>query len=218
MKEIKRRQERGAVEVEATFILPIAILSTLLLLYLSLFLCQRANLQAVLETAVVYYKNTLTDTYVIRNDEVIYENSDGNTMGSSNSYEAEVPLNPYTSRVNKKIFEDFETYFDSIAGNMLFNDNLKLTIDYHNLLLVKQIDVTATQIVEAPIDFSILGVDNQYEIVATARVVVSDHDATIRNVDYIIDLVEDTKLGDMAGQLASKISEFYNTFKSKLGV
>ena len=45
-----RKKERGHVAVEAVIILPIAVLSTLLLLYLALFLFQRASLQAALET------------------------------------------------------------------------------------------------------------------------------------------------------------------------
>ena len=59
-------QERGYIVVEAAIILPLAILSALLLVYLSLFLFQRANLQSCLETALIYYKNTVTDTYVVK--------------------------------------------------------------------------------------------------------------------------------------------------------
>ena len=67
-----RKKERGHVAVEAVIILPIAVLSTLLLLYLALFLFQRASLQAALETTLVYYKNTVTDTYVTKNSETEY--------------------------------------------------------------------------------------------------------------------------------------------------
>lgn len=63
---MNRQKEKGHIAVEAIIILPIAVLSTLLLLYLSLFLFQRASLQAALETTLVYYKNTVTDTYVTK--------------------------------------------------------------------------------------------------------------------------------------------------------
>ncbi len=62
----KKKKNGGHVAVEAVIILPIAVLSTLLLLYLALFLFQRASLQAALETTLVYYKNTVTDTYVTK--------------------------------------------------------------------------------------------------------------------------------------------------------
>ena len=69
---MNRKKEKGHIAVEAIVILPIAVLSTLLLLYLSLFLFQRASLQAALETTLVYYKNTVTDTYVTKNAEMEY--------------------------------------------------------------------------------------------------------------------------------------------------
>ena len=67
---MNRQKEKGHIAVEAIIILPIAVLSTLLLLYLALFLFQRARLQAALETTLVYYKNTVTDTYVTKNAEM----------------------------------------------------------------------------------------------------------------------------------------------------
>ena len=72
MQRQKRPDDSGYIEVEATIILPLAILSVIMLLFLSLFLYQRANLQAGLETTLVYYKNIVTDTYLTRNDSLVY--------------------------------------------------------------------------------------------------------------------------------------------------
>ncbi|MBR4082978.1 MAG: hypothetical protein IKK33_01705 [Lachnospiraceae bacterium] len=218
------RKERGSVEVEATFILPIAILSALLLIYLSLFLFQRANLQACLETTLVYYKNTITDSYVFKNSELQYVVSENSSMASGNSYVVTEPLNPYRGWFGEDFGVDlssesnYRDYFDSVAGNMLFDDDLQLTLNVNNYMIFKQLEVTATQTVKAPINFSILGVDNKFEINATARVNVIDHEDMIRNVDYAIDILEDTKLGDMAKQFASKIGEYYQKMKDALGV
>ena len=55
MKKSGCLNEQGSVAVEAVVILPLAVLSVVFLLYLSLFLFQRANLQAALETSIVYY-------------------------------------------------------------------------------------------------------------------------------------------------------------------
>lgn len=221
MRNNKIRKEDGSVEVEATFILPIAILCVILLLYLALFLFQRANLQVCLETSLIYYKNTVTDTFVVRNDEVTYVKKDDSYIGTGNSYSATEPRNPYIgmheSAGTLESDEQFQDYFRSVAGKMLFDDELSVTIDYSNYLLVKQFEVTATQMVTAPIDFSMIGVDNKYEISATARVVVSDHDETIRNVDYIIDILDDTAVGDMARNFAAKVSAGYQKLKDVLG-
>lgn len=217
-------KEQGAVEVEAAVILPLACLSVFLLLYLSLFLFQRASLQACLETSLVYYKNTVTDTYVKKEEKLVYEPGEGSSIGVGNNYiekKDQEPLSPYRNMfgdggdLNSQ--EGFETYFRSVAGKMLYDDNLKLSIDYSNYVILKQFEVTAVQKVSAPIDFKALGVGNEYTISATARVAVVDHDNIIRDVDYAIDLLEDTKLGEMAKSLASKVSEAYGKIKEVLG-
>lgn len=222
MQTRKKSREQGYIEVEATIILPLAILSVLLLLYLSLFLFQRANLQACLETSLVYYKNTVTDTYVSKKEEMQYTKGSDDYMGAGNVYSDPEPLSPYRgmfgdgNHLNSQ--EDFERYFRSVSGNMLFGKDLSLTINYSNYVFLKQFEVTATQKVSAPIDFSALGVGNTYTISATARVAVVDHDSMIRDVDYAVDLLEDTKLGEMAKNMASKVSEAYGKIKKTLGV
>ncbi|WP_300809271.1 hypothetical protein [uncultured Acetatifactor sp.] len=215
-----KEKEQGAVEVEVMVMLPVAILSVAMLLYLSLFLFQRANLQACLETSLVYYKNTVTDTYVTKDSQVIYGTGDSRYIGKGNSYSATEPLNPYRgmfgdgNHLNSR--EAFEQYFRSVAGRMLFQNHLTLKIDYTNYVFLKQFEVTASQEVSFPLDLSALGIGKDYQITATARVAVVDHDSTIRNVDYAIDLLEDTRLGEAAKSLASKIAKAYEKLKGLL--
>jgi len=223
MNRIGSKKEYGGIEVEAVFIMPIAVLSTILLLYLSLFMFQRANLQAGLETALVYYKNTITDAHVTQNEVVSYVKTETSSTASGNSYEVEGSLNPYrgilgTGYKSLESTTDFEKYFRSIAGGMLFDDNMTFTVDVKNYALFKRMDVTVTQIVDAPIDFGLLGLGNKLEITATSQVNLVDHDDMIRNVDYAIDIVEDTKLGELAKSFATKFGEWYNKFLEVLEV
>lgn len=217
------KREYGGIEVEAVFIMPIAILSTFLLLYLSLFMFQRANLQAGLETALIYYKNSVTDAYITQNDTLSYVKTETSSVASGNSYEASAPLNPYRGIFALNYEDDQETneaftkYFHSVAGNMLFDD-VELNVIFKNYVLFKQVTVTATQTVEAPISFEVLGLKNQYEISATARVNLVDHDDMIRNVDFAIDFVEDTKLGQMIEEFGAKLVDYYGKFKEMLEV
>lgn len=218
---MNRKKEKGHIAVEAIVILPIAVLSTLLLLYLALFLFQRASLQAALETTLVYYKNTVTDTYVTKNAEMEYTEGSDYQVGAGNSYSASHPLSPYRgmfgdgNHLNSQ--KDFEKYFKSTAERILYRNDLSLTINYSNYVLLKQFEATAAQTVSSPLDFSILGIDNKYQISATARVAVVDHDSLIRNGDYAISLVKDTKLGEMARNFAGKISAAYSKLKEILG-
>lgn len=45
---------------------------------------------------------------------------------------------------------------------------------------------------------------------------MADHDSVIRDVDYAVSLLKDTKLGEAARELASKISEAYGKMKELL--
>lgn len=224
MHKIGLKKEYGGIEVEAVFIMPIAILSTILLLYLSLFMFQKANLQAGLETALIYYKNTITDAHVTQNTKVSYVKTDTSSLASGNSYKANEPLNPYRGIFALGMADEmeneeaFQKYFKSIAGNMLFDNEPKITVEFKNYVLLKQMTVTVTQTLEAPIKFSILGVDNKLVISATSRVNIVDHDDMIRNVDFAIDIVEDTKFGELVKNFGAKLVEYYGKFKTMLKI
>lgn len=219
MMKYNDKNEQGEVVVEATIILPIAILCVIFLLYTSLFIFQKAILQSALETSVVYFKNTLTDNYVSQNETVTYTTGDDGTTAQGNSYQVSGPLNPYNkfTITDKKLSQqEFEKYFYSIAKNLLYKDNLTLSIDYSNYILLKEIRVTAEQVLEFPIDLSIIGISGDVNLSAAARVAVVDHDELIRNADYAIDILEDSKVGEVAGKLASKIGAVYNKMRDKL--
>ena len=150
-----------------------------------------------------------------------YTEGDDYQVGAGNSYSASRPLSPYRGMFgdgnNLNSQKDFEKYFKSTAERILYRNDLSLTINYSNYVLLKQFEATATQTVSSPLDFSILGIDNKYQISATARVAVVDHDSLIRNGDYAISLVKDTKLGEMARNFAGKISAAYSKLKEILG-
>lgn len=213
------KKEQGDVVVEATIILPIAILCIVFLLYTSVFICQKALLQSALETSVVYFKNTLTDNYVLQNDTLTYTIGEGSVVAQGNSYSADQPLNPYGKFFvgEKKLSNrEFKKYFYSIAKNLLYKENLTLNIDYSNYILFKEIRVTAEQILEFPIDLSAIGISGDVNLSAAVRVAVVDHDELIRNTDYAIDILEDTEVGEVAGKIASKVGEVYNKMRSCL--
>lgn len=217
---MKNKKERGEVMVEATVILPIAILCVILLLYVSLFLYQKAVLQASLETSVIYFKNTLTDNYVVQNEQMSYASESDGVRAIGNQYKQSGPLNPYAkfTTFNKKVSDKgFEKYFKSVSSGLLFDENLHLGIDYSNYILFKEIEVTAEQVVKFPIDFSIIGISDTVNLSATARVAVVDHDELIRNMDYAVDLLEDTEIGEMAQKIATRIVDVYNKMRECLG-
>ncbi|MBQ8604763.1 MAG: pilus assembly protein [Oscillospiraceae bacterium] len=214
----KNKNEYGAVEVEATLILPMIIMIVILALYISLFICQRAILQANLETAAMYYRNSLTDSFVYVTDTMsIYDEGDTeNRKGSK--YTASRPLNPYRGMFgNAKQVANFEDFFWSEANNLVDRDNMEITCIYKNYVIYEQIDVSATQKFEIPIDLSYIGIGDSMEITASARVIAADHDGFINNVDYVIDILEKTGVTQKIENIASKVGEVYEKFKTLVG-
>lgn len=86
-----RKKERGHVAVEAVIILPIAVLSTLLLLYLALFLfsVQVFKQHWRLHSSII--KTQSQTTYVTKNSEMEYTEGDRLQVGAGNSYSASQP-------------------------------------------------------------------------------------------------------------------------------
>ena len=207
MKALK--DQKGDVVVEAAVIL----------LYLSIILFQKANLQAGLETALTYYKSTVTDMYVSAQKAAVYEAKDGTTSADGNIYNAASPINPYEElfgNVHKLNQKDFTDFFNSVAGNMLFSGEVEITFKYKNYVIYKELEASAVQTIQLPIDFSFIGLDNKYTITADAKIAVSDHDDMIRNTDYAVALLKKTKLGEAASNIADKVKELYEKFTKLL--
>ena len=217
MKALKN--QKGDVVVEAAVIFPAAILMVMILLYLSIILFQKANLQAGLETALTYYKSTVTDMYVSAQKAAVYEAKDGTTSADGNIYNAASPINPYEElfgNVHKLNQKDFTDFFNSVAGNMLFSGEVEITFKYKNYVIYKELEASAVQTIQLPIDFSFIGLDNKYTITADAKIAVSDHDDMIRNTDYAVALLKKTKLGEAASNIADKVKELYEKFTKLL--
>ena len=69
--------EKGEIFVEATIVLPICIVAILAFFYAALFMAQKANLQANLQNALIYYKSQESDTFVRVKDHMSYTTEEG---------------------------------------------------------------------------------------------------------------------------------------------
>ena len=58
------KNEKGLAVVEATLLLPFCFIMIIALYYVAIFMCQKANLQANVQNALIYYKNTDSDNFV----------------------------------------------------------------------------------------------------------------------------------------------------------
>lgn len=215
-----QQEEKGLAVVEATLLLPFCIIMVFAIFYAAIFLCQRANLQANLETTLVYYKNVSSDTYVTAETQMKYTNVAGTVGAVGSSFEEPTLKFPYRFITLKFSEENFKNFFTTVCGTMFFDDgdNIEVTTETKNYVVYKEISATATQTVRSPINLSMVGGENEMTLMATGKVIVNDADDLIRNVDFVIDIVEDTKMGQWASDIAGKVSEYYNKFKDKFKV
>lgn len=220
MRKFLKNENGEAVIVEATLVLPFCIIMVIALYYAAIFLCQKANLQANVENSLIYYKNTVTDTYVQASDNMAYASSKGTVSAVGSSMRNVTYEQPYRFLGMKFDKAKFASFFHSMAGYMFFDDgtNIEITSSVKNYVIYKEITATAKQTVQPAIKLSVVGGSDSLDIVCTSSVVISDGDEFIRNTDFAIDLVKETKVGEMAGQMVDKVAGFYNKFKEKFGI
>lgn len=214
------KDESGLAVVEATILLPFCIIMVIAIYYAAIFMCQKANLQANLQNALIYYKNVESDTYVTAGSQMGYGNSSGTVSASGSSYSTPQELFPYRFFGMKFNKTEFESFFRSMCGYMFFDtgSNVSLTADKKNFIVYKTISATATQSVKPAISLSMLGLPDSMEISVSGKVVVNDSDDMIRNVDFIIDIISETSLGKKATEMVDKAAEWYNKFKEKFNI
>lgn len=213
--------ESGAAEiVEATILLPFCLIMVLALYYASIFMCQKANLQANVQNALIYYKNVDSDTYVEAFGDMSYSEDSGMVSGRGSRFGETAYRFPYRFFFMEFDGRKFETFFRSMCGHMFFDDgsNVELTVNNKNYIIYKTITVTATQTVKPAISLKVVGVPDTMTISVTGKAVVTNGDDMIRNTDFAIDVVKQTSIGEKATQLLDKVAGYYNNFKEKFGV
>lgn len=214
------RDESGLAVVEATILLPFCMLMVLAVYFASIFMCQKANLQANVQTALVYYKNVESDTYVTADTQMDFTKSSGTVGAVGSSYSTPKELFPYRFFGMKFNKTGFERFFRSVCGYMFFDtgSNVVLKTDPDNYIVYKTIKATATQTVSPAINLSMIGVPSDIVISVTGKAVVTDSDDLIRNVDFVMDILSETKFGQMASDMVDKAVGWYNKFKGAFNI
>ncbi|MBD5552394.1 MAG: hypothetical protein HDQ96_14690 [Lachnospiraceae bacterium] len=213
--------ESGAAEiVEATILLPFCMIMVLALYYASIFMCQKANLQANVQNALIYYKNVDSDTFVEASGNMSYGGNSGTVGATGSRYGSPAYKFPYRFFFMNFEKSKFESFFRSMCGHMFFDDgsNVELTVESKNYVVYKTITAKATQTVKPMISLKMVGVPDSMTISVTGKVVITNGDDMIRNTDFVIDVVKQTAIGEKATELLDKVSGYYNSFKEKFGV
>lgn len=213
--------ESGTAEiVEATILLPFCMIMVLALYYASIFMCQKANLQANVQNTLIYYKNVDSDTFVEAFGNMSYGGNGGTVGATGSGYGTPAYKFPYRFFFMDFKKSEFESFFRSMCGHMFFDDgsNVELTVENKNYVVYKTITATATQTVKPAVSLKMVGLPDSMTISVTGKVVITNGDDMVRNTDFVIDIVKQTAIGEKATELLDKVSGFYNSFKEKFGV
>jgi len=217
--------EGGLAIVEATILLPVCILMVVAIYYASIFMCQRANMQANLQNTLIFYKNVQSDMNVSVNSEeksIYSRETDTDTIAAVASTYGDIqyyfPYRFFSSGYNNATKENFKNCFYTMSGFMFFDkgDSIEFTgPEITNYVIYKSIKATATQTVRPAVSLALIGLPDSFTITVSGTTVMTDADDLIRNIDFAVDILQDTKLGEMAEELAGKIGSLYESFKEK---
>ena len=214
-------EESGTAQiVEATILLPFCMIMVLALYYASIFMCQKANLQANVQNALIYYKNVDSDTFVEASGNMSYGGNSGTVGATGSRYGSPAYKFPYRFFFMDFEKSKFESFFRSMCGHMFFDDgsNVELTVENKNYIVYKTITATATQTVKPAVSLKMVGLPDSMTISVTGKVVINNGDDMIRNTDFVVDVVKQTAIGEKAAELLDKVSGYYDFFKEKFGV
>ncbi len=214
------KKEDGLAIVEATMLLPFCIIIIIALFYAAIFMCQRANLQANIQNTLIHYKNIYSDNYIEPTAHMSYS-ADNTKIGKvGTSYTSPEYKFPYRFLIMKFDESGFKNTFHIMCKNMFFDDGSNVTVDVKksNYIIYKTITATASQTVKPALNLAMVGGSNELNIAATGKVVITDGDDMIRNIDFTVDIVNQTKFGKRVAELVDKADQFYKKFKSKFNI
>ena len=222
------KDQRGAfLIVEAAIVYPVMLIMIMILLFYSMILTMKANMQSALETALIYYKRELTDTYVGFMDD-LENNSVSATeytrvvapAGYSNIYKQlinEVASNPDAEKFEKMFFNNYRflNFSSGKKGSTFNSSGIKVNLDSTtNFIIYRELNAAAEQTITLPFIKGMFGINNELKLKANAKIVVHDSVSVMRITDVVDYVIIKTgfneKLELLFGENINKFLNFLN--------
>lgn len=203
----------GYAVVEATILLPVMLLIFAGVVLLSMYLPTRAVLQRETQYAATAMATTQSDTWL---------DFDANRMEyywkSSLGFEDNVYailFNPFWKGSPE---EKAVTVVEKLdEGNIVARaGELKVECKVHNLVVYKEVVVTATRTIPIPVDLSLVNFPEEIPITVSSTAVVQNGDEFVRNIDLAKDFVE--YLNEKYNLKIDKLAEWVDKAWKFLGV
>lgn len=222
------KDQRGAfLIVEAAIVYPVMLIMIMILLFYSMILTMKANMQSALETALIYYKRELTDTYVGFMDD-LENNSVSATeytrvvapAGYSNIYKQlinEVASNPDAEKFEKMFFNNYRflNFSSGKKGSTFNSSGIKVNLDSTtNFIIYRELNAAAEQTITLPFIKGMFGINNELKLKANAKIIVNDSVSVMRITDVVDYVIIKTgfneKLELLFGENINKFLNFLN--------
>ena len=219
----KIKNEKGLVIVEAAIVFPVMFF----VLFFILFIGNMYYEQAKVDSIVLTYA-TKGAQYVA--DPNLHSMDDGYTVPAIVS---DVDVNPYrylpggvfdgviseienkiSSEVQNKITNGSLLFFGNEKTKVLGSDNEKIAT-FKNYVLYSTFVVQVNYEIKFPIRFLGESSPTIMKLSSRAEVAVNDVPEFIRNVDMVVDLVEDTGVGKGVANVFNKINSFIKKFSKE---
>jgi len=209
------RDQGGTALVEATILFPIMVMIFLTLVLLALYLPTRAALQTATQYAAVAMAAESGDTWLSFDDDAMQYSWADSRGQLPNVYQSVFRA---FGNGGSGLASKATNIVTNMEGKGFFHPPGELTVEYTvlNYVVYKELRVTATQAIAAPIDLSFVGLPTEIPITVTSSAVVVNGDEFVRNMDVARDfatfMAEKLKLDkafDSIKTLAGKFNAFF---------
>lgn len=191
----------GATIVEATILFPTFVMIFAALVLLSIYLPQRAILQRATQYTATAISTARSDEWIDYDGYGLYEPAKaGNvyeTLFKAFGKKDEAGIAETSVRRLEKQYTMLRQLDDYDHSEQFSNTGLTITYDVLNLILYKEVIVTAQRRIPLPVDLSFLGLPETLNITVTSVAAVQNGEEFVRDVDIVVDFVRwlDDKYG-----------------------
>lgn len=202
----------GDAMVEAAILFPIIIMIFAALVMLSIYLPIKATLQRATQYAATAIATTKSDTWLEYDDDSMSFKRIENKDSLMNVYVALFTDGYDVERKGRNIVTTIEGRIVTPQPGELLVD-----ADINNMLVYKEIVVTATREFKPPVKLPFISFPEEFKITVTSTAVVQNGDEFVRNMDLAVDFFEYIIEKFHLTNITDSISKFGKQVSSLMG-
>ncbi len=204
----KFRNHKGAISIEYALIFPLVVLCLYFIIYLGLLYYQQSVLQSIAGESIRNW------AYMWGNDTEIVNVETG--IEGRKGYESEgLYWQIFSDTKNKKAGLMKDIKMQITEKSMMKPTDIDIDVSYHNFLIVQKVSVHITTIYPSPAGhlFQTIGWSGEVLLETHCETVLSDPKEFIHNTDYLLQIYEETGVGDWVKKKCEPLTESLRKIK-----